>query len=338
MKKAISLKDIAAEVGVSIPLVSYVLGDKGKANRVSEKTEKKIKEVAKKLNYHPNLNARSLKTNKTRTLGVIVADISNPFFSHLARVIEDEAYAMDYTVIFGSSDEKKEKFDKVLSFLRTRQVDGFIIAAPDGTEESLNLLKQSNIPIVLIDRYFEAFDYVVVDNFKASYSATKLLIEQGNKRIATVMYDSSLNHYEDRYNGYLSAIKSEKNLQTYVCKLKYESTREDMREALENLIEKDRIDAVYFQTNTLAEEGLRQLFKMGKNVVQKIDIVAFDKNATYDFMENFIPYISQPIARMGKMALQILIEKIEGTGRGMSQFKYEVDLELQRKSKYQNSA
>ena len=103
MKRKPSLKDIAKEVGVSIPLVSYVLSDKGKENRVSEQTAKRIREVAAAMNYQPNLSARSLKTNKTRTIGLIVADISNPFFATLARIIEDEADTRNYTVIFGSS-------------------------------------------------------------------------------------------------------------------------------------------------------------------------------------------------------------------------------------------
>lgn len=330
MKKIPSLKDIAIEIGVSIPLVSYVLSGKGKENRVSEKTAKKIREAAKRLNYHPNLNARSLKTNRTRTLGVIVADISNPFFSNLARVIEDEAYSKDYTVIFGSSDENKEKFDKVLSFLRTRQVDGFIIAAPDGTEESLISLKKSGIPIVLIDRYFEAFDYVVVDNFKASFAATQLLIDKGNKKIASIMYDSDLNHFKDRCNGYLEAMKSAKNSKSFVHKLKYDTTKKDLKKALKHLIYKDQVDAIYFQTNTLAEEGLRQLFKMGKKIVRQLDIVAFDKSTTYDFMEDFIPYISQPIAQMGQKALQILIEQIEGDHAVKTQTKFDVRLKIKR--------
>lgn len=330
MKKITSLKDIANEVGVSIPLVSYVLSGKGKENRVSEKTEKKIREAAKRLNYHPNLNARSLKTNKTRTLGVIVADISNPFFSNLARIIEDEAYSKDYTVIFGSSDENKEKFDKVLSFLRTRQVDGFIIAAPDGTEESLISLKKSGIPIVLIDRYFDTFDYVVVDNFKASFSATQLLIDKGNKKIASIMYDSDLNHFRDRCNGYLEAMRIAKHSKTFVHKLKYDSTKKDLKKALKHLIYKDQVDAIYFQTNTLAEEGLRQLFKMGKKIVRQLDIVAFDKSTAYDFMEDFIPYISQPIEQMGQKALQILIEQIEGEHSVKTQSKFDVRLRLRR--------
>ena len=169
MAKRASLKDIARIVDVSIPLVSYVLSNKWKENRVSESTARRILEVAKELNYHPNLNARSLKTNKTRTIGVILADISNSFFSNLARVIEDEAYSQDYTVIFGSSDENIEKLEKVLDYMLTRQVDGFIIAAPEGSKKIIEKLQEMKIPLVLIDRYFSEIEtnFVIIDNFHA---------------------------------------------------------------------------------------------------------------------------------------------------------------------------
>ena len=166
-----SLKDIAKKVGVSASLVSYVLNNKDKENRVADETAKKIRKAAKELNYFPNLNARSLKTNISHTIGLIVADISNPFFSSLARTIEDEAYTHNYTVIFGSSDENQDKFIKVLDFLSTRQVDGFIVASPEESRETVLGMRASNIPLVLIDRYFHVIDVntVTVDNFKASF-------------------------------------------------------------------------------------------------------------------------------------------------------------------------
>lgn len=161
------------------------------------------------MNYHPNWNARSLKTNKTRSIGVIVADISNPFFSNLARTIEDEAFSQDYTVIFGSSDEKVEKFNKVLDFLKMRQVDGFIIAAPEGSREIIADLAKAGIPFVLIDRFFNDLNtnYVTVDNFKASMQATNYLLGKGNKKIGAVLYNSSLHHYKERHQGYVEALK-----------------------------------------------------------------------------------------------------------------------------------
>jgi LacI family transcriptional regulator len=113
MKKKISLKDIAKKVGVSTALVSYVLNNQ-KTGRIRKEVALKIKETAKELNYRPNQIAKSLKLNKSFTIGVIVADISNPFFSNLARIIEDEAYKNNYTVIFGSADENAARYKYII--------------------------------------------------------------------------------------------------------------------------------------------------------------------------------------------------------------------------------
>ena len=117
MKKKVSLKDIAERVGVSTATVSYVLS-KGKDSGVSEEVSKRVKQAAKELNYQPNQIAKSLKMGKTFTIGLVVADISNPFFAHIARIVEDEAAAKNYTVIFGSSDEKPKKMWRLLQYLR----------------------------------------------------------------------------------------------------------------------------------------------------------------------------------------------------------------------------
>src|SRR5690349_17547308 len=127
MRKKTSLKDIAQTVGVSTALVSYVLNNQ-KEGRISKAVAQKIRDTAKLLNYTTNQIARSLKTNKTFTIGLIVSDISNPFSSGLARIIEDEAEKHHYTVIFASSDEQAERSSRLVNVLLNRQVDGFILA------------------------------------------------------------------------------------------------------------------------------------------------------------------------------------------------------------------
>jgi len=133
MERKVSIKDIARHLGVSTALVSYVLNNK--ADRVGAEMAEKIRQAAIQLNYRPNLIARSLQSGKTNTLGLIVADISNPFFSHIARIIEDEAKRSGYTVIFGSNDESVEKSQALLDAFLNRQVDALIIAPAEFTEE-----------------------------------------------------------------------------------------------------------------------------------------------------------------------------------------------------------
>lgn len=331
MKPKTSLKDIAKIVGVSIPLVSYVLSNKGKENRVSEKTAKRIREVAKELNYHPNWNARSLKTNKTRSIGVIVADISNPFFSNLARTIEDEAFSQDYTVIFGSSDEKVEKFNKVLDFLKMRQVDGFIIAAPEGSKDIIADLAKAGVPFVLIDRFFNDLktNYVTVDNFKASMQATNYLLGKGNKKIGAVLYNSTLHHYKERLQGYVEALKkADLTVDAELIKrINHRSLKADMKRVVKELVQDVGVDAIYFHTNTLAEEGLTQMLGLDRKILKKVDVVVFDQNSSYNFLEDPIPYLHQPIKEIGQKALRILIEQIQEPAQELQQISFDARLE-----------
>ncbi|MCH5715298.1 LacI family DNA-binding transcriptional regulator [Niabella hibiscisoli] len=139
------LKDIAREVGVSVALVSYVLNNRFE-NRINKDVAEKIRTTARRLHYQPNQIAKSLKTNKTFTIGLVVADISNPFSSGLARIIEDEGAKYGYTVIFGSSDEDLVKFETLTNAFINRQVDGLILLPPAGSEPLLLRLQQMRFP------------------------------------------------------------------------------------------------------------------------------------------------------------------------------------------------
>lgn len=323
MKKRISLKDIADAVGVSVSLVSYVLNNKGKENRVSEETAKKIREVAKELNYQPNQIARSLKSKRSQSIGLIVADISNPFFSNMARTVEDEAHSQNYTVIFGSSDENSTKLKKVLDFLTTRQVDGFIIAPTEGCKETIAELSRQKIPFVLIDRYFEdlSTNYVIIDNFQASVDAVEHLLNRGHTRIGLVSYQSELIHFRNRIKGYKEALrKAGINSETkYIREVNYDSFEEEMKKAVRGLIFEDEVEAIFFCTNTLAIEGLKQIFSLGRKVPEEVDVVAFDQTIAYDFFRYTIPHVTQPIKEIGQEAVRILIDQINGETSGATQ-------------------
>ena len=208
MARKTSLKDIASEVGVSTALVSYVLNNL-KEGRISKEIAQKIREAAQRLNYRPNQIAKSLKTNKTFTIGLIVADISNPFSSTLARIVEDEANKFNYTVIIGSSDENQQKSAKLIDTLLNRQVDGLIISPPADSEAQMTELKNQDIPFVLLDRYFPSVktNYVALNNHAAALMATEHLIDSGCRRIGMINYKTRLFHLQERKRGYLTALK-----------------------------------------------------------------------------------------------------------------------------------
>ena len=214
--KKISLKDIAEAAGVSTALVSFVLNGKKKEYRVGEETAQRIMKIANEMNYQPNLAAKSLRSGKTKTIGLVVSDISNPFFSQLARVLEDEATKRGYTVLFGSSDEDTDKMNRVVSNLINKGVDGLMIVPCENSEKSIASLVNNNIPIVLFDRYFPEINvsYVALNNFNAAYISTKYLLDAGYNAPCMVAYDINLIHMKERIRGYKKAMENagKKNL------------------------------------------------------------------------------------------------------------------------------
>lgn len=314
MKKKVSLKDIAQAAGVSTALVSYVLNNKEKEARVGKEIAAVIREIAARLEYQPNLIAKSLKSGRSHTIGLIVADISNPFFANIARTIEDEAKKSGYTVIFGSSDENPEKSRDLINVLTNRQVDGFIIAPAERSEKQIEDLLSQNIPTVLIDRYFPeiASSFVATDNYQASYDAIKHLISTGHKSIAMVAYQTNLIHIRERERGFRQAL-ADHNLPSEKHAIKevdFTNVAEDVEKELGLLLSEKSQDAIFFATNTLAFYGLKYLHKLDYKIPEDLAIVCFDAGDAFDFFYSPLTYVDQPVVELGKQAVNNLIDQI----------------------------
>jgi len=316
MAKKVSMKDIANRVGVSTALVSYVLNGLEKEKRVGPELVEKIRSVAKEMKYKPNQIARSLRKGSTNTVGFIVADIANPFFGQLARIIEDEAVKLGYTVIFGSSDEDYLKFGLLIDTLVNRQVDGIIIVPTEGCSEQIKSLKEENIPIVSIDRYLPGIttNHVILDNYKATNSAVKYFISKGYKNINMIAYESSLGHMQERIRGYREAME-ENGLakELFVKKVRYDHLKHDMVKIMDELMNEKKIDALLFATNAISISGLYTLMKNDIKVPDQIAVIGFDGHEVFDFYKPQISYIKQPLEDMGKEAINILVDQIKGS-------------------------
>ncbi len=315
-KKKISIKDIAKEVGVSIALVSYVLNGLEKEKRVSQEIVQKIHAAAKELNYQPNQIARSLRRGATNTIGLIVADISNPFFGQLARVIEDEAAKYNYTVIFGSSDESCSKSASLIEALLNRQVDGFIISPSENCVDQISNLVSKDFPVVLVDRYFPELEvnYVALDNFQATYSAVNMLIAKGYKKIKLIAYKSSLIHMKERVRGYVEAMqKAGLQKELSIKEIRYSQISSDMGKTIDVIVEDNASEALVFATNALTLSGLYALKRNNVEVPGKLAVVGFDGHEAFDFFQPPLTYIKQPLEEMGKESVKILIEQIQGS-------------------------
>lgn len=315
MKKKVSLKDIAAKVGVSTALVSYVLNNK-REGRISKEIAGKIREVAEKMHYRPNQIAKSLKTNKTLTIGLIVADIANPFSSQLARIIEDEAELNNYSVIIGSSDEKKDKQQKLVNLLLDRQVDGIILAPAEYTEEQVKQLKEASIPFVLIDRYIPGMDtsYVIIDNFKAAFNGVTHLIEAGYKKIGLIAFDTTLINLSERTRGYKDALKKDSITvhKNYIREVAVDiTTEEEVIKAIRELLsDKEPVDAIFFASNKVSTYGLKYLNTLDIKVPGELGILSFDQSDAAFLFYSPLTHIRQPLHEMGQLAVRILLEAI----------------------------
>jgi len=314
-KKKVSLKDIARQVGVSTALVSYVLNNK-REDRISKEVAGKIRSTAKKLNYRTNQIARSLKTNKTATLGLIVADISNPFFSQLARFIEDQAAINHYTVIFGSSDENGQKSKNLVDIFIDRQVDGLIIAPAENTEPQLRALRKTGTPFVLVDRYFPGLkcSYVALDNFQAAREAVKHLIHEGNRRIGLVTFKTNFFHIAERKNGYAAALK-EADIpinKKWIREVDMTNPAPEVEKAIADMLNlSSPPDALFFATNALFIQAMKYITRHGIKVPDQIAIVSFDETEASELFYAPPTYVRQPIKEMGQLATRILIENMD---------------------------
>jgi LacI family transcriptional regulator len=313
--KKTSLKDIAQLAGVSTALVSYVLNGKEKESRIGLEIASKIKQLAKELNYQPNHLAKSLQSGKTHTIGLIIADISNPFFANIARVVEDEAKRNGYTVIIGSSDENAEKSRDLLDVLINRQVDGFIIVSSEHSEPQIHYLNERNIAFVLLDRYFPEIptDFVSTDHYRASYDAGNHLVKNKYTRVGMIAYDSQLFHMQERIRGYQDALRDNQisGAETWLKRVNINAIDNGVRKAIDDMLAAvEPVNAILFATYSLAVSGLKHINKLGIKVPDDLAIVSFGQAEVFELYYCPITYLKQPIVLLGQKAVEVLVKKM----------------------------
>ena len=183
-----TLKSLSQKLGFSVTTISRVLNGKAEKYRISKKTADKIKQAAEDLNFTPNSLARGLRLKNTHTLGLVIPDISNPFFASIARSVEREARKCGYSVILCDTEENTNLEVDSVQLLRGRNVEGLIVAPVGQISEHLESVYKSGLPIVTIDRYFPEKDlpFVTSDNYKGAYEAVLYLIENGHRKIACI--------------------------------------------------------------------------------------------------------------------------------------------------------
>lgn len=314
MKKKITIKDIAKAANVSVTTVSFVLNDKGEKMGISKEVIKKVLKVTEEMKFKLNMIASSLRTGKTRSIGLIVEDISNRFFSDLARVIEREAIDLNYRVFYCSTGGNDERAVELVDSLLQANVDGFIITPTENMKTTIDRLIELQCPVVLVDRYFEEQEvsHVVLDNFDGARTATQYLLKNGFKKIAFVTNSSQLVQMNLRKQGYINTLK-EVGLynDSRILDLEYHITEEErinkISDFLNNSIE---IDAVLFGANYLLLAGLQSLRKLGLKIPTDKAVISFDDHESFRLHAPSITVLSQPIEEMGKKTVRLLMKQM----------------------------
>ena len=319
-KKRVTIRDIAARAGVSISLVSFVMNNcvsaDGKTKyRVSDEKREQILKAARELNYHPNPAARTLRSGRSRVIGAVLSDISNIFYGEMARRLEDIAYQRGYTVLIGSTDENPAKLDRIVRTFIDKCVDGFIIVPCEGSEQSIDHILRTRIPVVVLDRRDFPIEapVVVIDNVSAMGKAVNLLFEQGARRIDMLSYTLRVSSIMEREEGYIRRMRAagfdEEHIRIH--RVPFESIDDTVHSIMPDILAGNP-DGLVFATNSLTLSAIRDLTRRGLRIQEDIRIVGFDDSEVYSLFSPRISHIQQPLADICRVSCNELFDLIDG--------------------------
>lgn len=309
-----TIHDVARRAGVSPVTVSRVIND---APNVNAETRARVEAVVRELNYLPNLAARSLRARATHTLALLVPDVTNPFWTTVARGVEDAAQAEGYAVLLCNTDEDPAKQDGYLELVLKRRVDGVIIAPCDADPARLACLHEQDTPAVLVDRSVPGWDgdMVSCDSLAAARELTRHLLRLGRKRLAVISGPAGASTAEDRLAGVVQAL-GEAGLVLDQRLVRRGAYRAEAGRAmtLALLDEGLRPDAVLAANNALAFGVMEALAERGVRVPQDIALVCFDELPDLARFFPFLTVAAQPAYDIGLNAAQLLLSRMQAEG------------------------
>ncbi len=316
--KKIVLKDIAKSLQVSKTTVSLVLNNKGDVHKISKDTQKRILDFARKHNYKANHLARGLSRGQSETIGLIIPNIADVFYSKIASCIEKKAKEYNYTVVFSSSNENTKTEKELILSMMNRQVDGLIIASTQQNETEIQQLKNAKFPFVLIDRHYPDIDtnYVIVDNHDGVKNVTQHLINLGKEKIGFISIEPKLDAIKQRLYGYQDAllVNDIPENKEYIKELNNNNYQQQMKGVIRELVgAPNYVDAIVFSTHYLTVSGLRELRLINCKVPDDVAIVSFDELSAFDLIDPAITAIIQPVNKIGNYAVEILLDEMEGS-------------------------
>jgi LacI family transcriptional regulator len=327
-----TIRDVAEKAGVSVATVSHVING---TRKVAPETEARVRRVMEELGYQPNAIAQSLRKRTTYAIGILVSDITNPFFATLVRGAEDAALEAGYSVIVCNSDEDPQKEDMYIRALWRRRIDGMLIAPTrDGTSPAIQELVQRKLPFVFVDRKAKGIeaDAVLSDNIGGAYLATKHLIERGHKRIGIVLGIPGATTTEERLLGYRQALE-EAGIPFSEDLVVWGGYRmEGGRKACAKLLSLSDPPTAIFSTNNLMTVGvLQELSHRGIKIPEEVAVVGFDDLEWAEIVHPPLTVIAQRPYEIGYQAFKILLERLNRL-EGKQEVRVSVELKIRGSS------
>lgn len=330
----VRIKDVAELAGVSTATVSHVING---TRFVREETRQKVLSAIETLNYQPSALARGLATNSTQTVGLVISDIANPFFTAVARGVQDEIHQHGFHTIFCNTDEDPAREDEYLRLLSARQIDGLIIAPTGIHSERLIRMQESGIPIVLLDRGTPGIvaPLVGVDNEGGAYQATRYLLDLGHRRIAILVGIATISTQVMRFNGYRRALKEkgvpvDENMIVRADSRSYSNqfflpdtppppmflTNNQMTPAAYHALQRilgspDLPSAIFITNNEMTVGALHALRERGLRCPEDISIVSFDDHDWAPIFSPPLTVVRQPTYELGQAAACLLMKMVK---------------------------
>lgn len=314
MKISYTIKDIAKALNLSPSTVSRALRD---SYEISPQTKKLVLDYAAKINYQANPIARSLKERRSYSIGVIISEIANNFFSQVINGVESVAYDRNYQVIISQTHESSAREKLNVEYLSSRSIDGLLIALSSETEDIsyLERLYDNGYPIVFFDRVPEAIDTfkVIADNRQGAFHATEKLLQQGCKRIAHLANSHQLSITKERLAGYVAALQRyaipfDEKLVKY-CK--YGGLHQDEIDRAVFELTQEGFDGVFMSGDKLTTGYLQAVQGSSTDTLPYIPLAGFTNSNVVGLFSPHLVAVRQPAFDMGKIATECLIRMIE---------------------------
>lgn len=313
--KHVTLSDIAKKTGYSVNTVSHALHNKPD---ISEKTKEYIVKAAKKMGYIANASASSLRSGKSKSVAIIIGDISNPHFSIMIKEIEGRLRKHEYTAIILNTDEDEQLERIAIVSSISKGVDGIILCPVQKTTENIAFMQQSGIPFVLLGRRFETLDtnYVVCDDVNGGFAAAKHLIERGHRQLLLLHAPLHISSAHERMIGVERAAKAYGISHLRRCEV---SLTENNDAILQALREHADCTGIICFSDLMAMQVCHLLKTLGKRVPQDVSVIGFDNIGSKFFFPLMLSSVTSSKTKMSEKAVDILMDGINGGKSGVQQ-------------------